>query len=344
MSDALNSVEQSTPAEDYLAEEVLLTQIDMLRVSAGVTASVVQSLSALELVLLATLVTVQTGRGRQDSRVSAAIASSKAEISKTINKIVHDKTVSPAVKTVLETVAKKATKTIEKVSGTKATKPEVLKEPLIQGTPSSNWFSRQADETAFKYSGIVRQGAASGTSLSVLRSQVQDLMAVTNRNAEALVRTSLLAASNQAHEDVYQANTDVIQGRKQVSTLDSRTSLTCAAYSGASWDMNNQPLKGSPPFNGGTPRHWNCRSVLVPLLKEGIGTGFESPTRASNTGPVSGNITFSVWLDGKSTGFQDSLLGKGRAKLWRDGKISLSQLLDLKGYPMTLEDLRAKYE
>jgi hypothetical protein len=38
------------------------------------------------------------------------------------------------------------------------------------------------------------------------------------------------------------------------------------------------------------------------------------------------------------------MLGKGRAQLWRDGKITLSQLLNAEGAPLTLAQLKAKYD
>jgi hypothetical protein len=38
------------------------------------------------------------------------------------------------------------------------------------------------------------------------------------------------------------------------------------------------------------------------------------------------------------------MLGKGRAELWRDGKITLQQLLDQRGNPLTLQQLRQRYD
>jgi hypothetical protein len=37
------------------------------------------------------------------------------------------------------------------------------------------------------------------------------------------------------------------------------------------------------------------------------------------------------------------MLGKGRAELWRSGKITLNQLLDQRGNPLTLAELRSQY-
>jgi len=36
----------------------------------------------------------------------------------------------------------------------------------------------------------------------------------------------------------------------------------------------------------------------------------------------------------------DPLLVKGRAAMWRDGRLTLAQLLDFNGQPLTLAELR----
>ena len=57
-------------------------------------------------------------------------------------------------------------------------------------------------------------------------------------------------------------------------------------------------------------------------------------------GQVAADLTFADFLKGKPASFADEMLGKGRAELWRDGKITLSKLLDQKGNPLTLAELR----
>jgi hypothetical protein len=61
-------------------------------------------------------------------------------------------------------------------------------------------------------------------------------------------------------------------------------------------------------------------------------------------GQVAGNLSFEDWLADKSAAFQDKVLGPGRAQLWRDGKLTLRDLLNQQGRQMSLEELRAKYE
>lgn len=67
-------------------------------------------------------------------------------------------------------------------------------------------------------------------------------------------------------------------------------------------------------------------------------------TRASMNGEVAQDLTFDDFLKGKPKGFADEMLGKGRAELWRSGKITLNQLLDQRGNPLTLEQIKARYE
>ena len=46
-----------------------------------------------------------------------------------------------------------------------------------------------------------------------------------------------------------------------------------------------------------------------------------------------------VFLSKKSKTFQNKLLGRKRAELWRKGAITLTQLVDFRGFPLTLEQL-----
>ena len=63
----------------------------------------------------------------------------------------------------------------------------------------------------------------------------------------------------------------------------------------------------------------------------------------SMDGQVAAETTFEDWLKKQSKGRQDTVLGDGKAALWRDGKINFRDLLDQNGRPLTTEQLRAKY-
>ncbi len=178
--------------------------------------------------------------------------------------------------------------------------------------------------------------------------QVKGLMTTTRGNARTLVRTGSNAVLNQSRLQSMQQNNEMIDAIQQISTLDSRTSHICIAYSGAAWDVNTlEPIgEGTLPFNSGPPRHFNCRSTIVPVLKsfEDLGlppAEFPEGTRASIDGQLPGDITFDEFLRQQTAKFQDELLGPARAKLWRDDRITLTQLVDMRGNPMTLDQLES---
>jgi hypothetical protein len=64
--------------------------------------------------------------------------------------------------------------------------------------------------------------------------------------------------------------------------------------------------------------------------------------RASMDGEASGTLTYEDWLAGQSQARQQDILGPGRYELWTKGKLTLAEMLDQRGNPMTLEQLRAR--
>jgi hypothetical protein len=124
----------------------------------------------------------------------------------------------------------------------------------------------------------------------------------------------------------------------------------CIAYSGARWDMDYEPIDDNDlPYNGGVSRHFNCRSTEIALTKtfREMGIPMDEPaegTRASSSGQISAKTTFPEYLTMMGQGYQDETLGKGRAELFRAGKMTTRDLVDMRGNPLKLSDLRAKYE
>jgi hypothetical protein len=121
-------------------------------------------------------------------------------------------------------------------------------------------------------------------------------------------------------------------------------SLICIAYSNAEWDLEGNPINGTTlPFNGGPPRHFNCRSLLVGISKNATLRNRQG-NRASDEGPIDRKISFDDFLKRKSNAYVDEMLGKGRADLWRSGSITLKDLVNGQGRPLTLKELQAKFE
>ena len=252
---------------------------------------------------------------------------------------------------------------------------------LIEGAPSVEWWSKQAVSLQDEFKHVMRAGVAKGETLNQMSARVMGtqkpsllgirgnipgvtdevieglthepgLLKKAKRNAEALVRTSYQTVMSEARQDAYRANDDVIKGTELSAVLDSRTTLICRGYDGKTWDLNNKPIPPNTlPFRQ-PPLHWGCRSVLLPVMKDleeilGVPGMSEMPssTRSSIDGQISTDVTFDQWMKSRPVSEQIQVLGKGRQKLYADGKLTLADMLNPQtGQVMSLKALREKTE
>jgi hypothetical protein len=343
-----------------LVDELLASQLDLLRLEAGVRARVVTLLDRLQRELVARLA-AEDLTDFNKARINSLIA----QISEVIDSYYlrvsgesqagMDAAAQAHVNQVIESLSNHFVANLDASLPTATFMERLSTNSLIFGAPSSDWWERQAQDTAFRFANVVRQGIVEGATNEEIVARVAGrrgfpgIMDISRTHARGLVHTSIQEVASEARMETYRKNADVIEGIRQVSTLDSHTTEICIAYDGAEFDLEGEPLEGTDlPYNGGTPRHWACRSIEVPITKTFRELGIDIPepgggTRASADGQVPANTTFADFLDRMGTAFQDETLGPGRAQLWRDDKITLTQLLDLSGNPLSLEELQAKY-
>lgn len=160
------------------------------------------------------------------------------------------------------------------------------------------------------------------------------VMATTTREAEAVVRTAVNDVANEAHMATFKENEDVIEKLRFVATLDGRTTAICASLDGNEYDIDDEDIP-QPPL------HWNCRSVLVPVI-DWKGLGVKAPPegeRASMNGPVPADMTYSQWLKGQEAALQNDILGAERADMFRAGEVGLDDLVRDDGRLVRVEDL-----
>lgn len=235
----------------------------------------------------------------------------------------------------------------------------IAKSSLIQGATISQWWQKLNDTTQFDLERTIKNGVLLGqTNREIAKAIVgngtdkgPEALSKARRDALAVTRTGVQTIANEARLATYEENSDIIKAIQWVSTLDGRTSDICIARAGKTWTFPDfKPIKHDIPWNGGPPAHWACRSTTIPVVKtfaEIDGEDKASPnlspqTRSSMDGQVAADLTFDQFLRGKPESFADEMLGKGRAQLWREGKITLSDLLSAKGTPLTLAQLKAK--
>ena len=209
---------------------------------------------------------------------------------------------------------------------------------IIQGAVQSDWWSRQSADTVFRFNGAVRQGIAAGETNQQIIRRVLQFMDVSRANAAALVQTSTATVANDARMAMFEANADIIKRYRAVATLDTNTCTRCAPLDGLEWEKDGTPIGHNFPMPR-YPIHFSCRCLL-------IGQVFDSPPsgeRASADGPIAAKTTFTEWLERQPAEKVEEVLGKGRADLFRSGKITLAQLTNGAGRPLTLDQLRARY-
>jgi len=341
-------------------------EIDLLRVAASANRKVQALLTALQNDIAGRLSQSHLS-AFATARLTAVLRDVRELISSTYGSI--DDVMANRIAELLPTEALIAANTINNTVGMslldgvlpKATMSALYKDTMIMSAPSSQWWLKQAQTVTFKFVQSIRMGMAQGETNDQIIARVRGIdglfaaNAPARRQAEALVRTSVQTVANAARVAVYKENDDLIKGYQQISTLDELTSDICIAYDGASWDQDGNPINGTDlPFINeggsfeGVPRHWNCRSTLIPIIKTWRELGidideFNETQRASMDGAVSAKLTYDTWLLNKTAEQQDDLLGPGKADLFRQGRISTRDLLDQNGRPMTVKELQDKH-
>ena len=170
-------------------------------------------------------------------------------------------------------------------------------------------------------------------------------------NARALVHTSVQAVANAARLASFQQNADLIECLVWLSTLDSHTCLLCAMRDLHEYSLHDQePINHTHEWAGGPGAiHFSCRCVLSTRTKsfKDLGIELDEPgdsTRPSDGGAVSSKMNFKDFLASKDKAWRAEYLGPGRAEMYEAGKITLNDLMNLKGRKLTLEQLHSKYK
>ena len=150
----------------------------------------------------------------------------------------------------------------------------LVENSLIQGSPAADWWAKQAIDLANRFEETVKLGIASdSTTAEIIKGMMGSdaeagMFDLTEAQTAALVQTGISESSNDARMDLYRANADVLDGVEQLSVIDDHTTDICIEYDGAQWDLDGNPLNDDdPPFDDGPPRHFNCRSTLLPIVK-----------------------------------------------------------------------------
>ena len=215
----------------------------------------------------------------------------------------------------------------------------------FQGRLLKDWFTELEAGSFQRLRNTIRAGIVEGRTIDQLVREVrgtaaqgfQDgILQVNRRAAEATVRTAVSHTANAARDRLYERNGGLIKGVQWVSTLDGRTSAVCRARDGTVYPVDSGPRP---------PAHPNCRSSTVPVLKSlremGIDRDMPAATRASMNGQVASDTTYDAWLRKQPREFQDEVLGKSKADLFRAG-LTMDRYVTRAGDEYTLAELKKR--
>lgn len=196
---------------------------------------------------------------------------------------------------------------------------------------------------------------------------------ITKNQVQTVVRTAIQHVANNARDEFFAANADIVEEEYFVATLDSRTTPICRDNDGKRYKRGEGP---KPPL------HMGCRSLriagfsasflgerpMVPttekmLLREyaekaNLGTvtkqadlpkghktkfnNFARKRKRELIGTVPSKTTYREFLARQSNEFQDEVLGVTKAKLFREGGLDLGKFVTREGHELTLKELAAK--
>ena len=354
---------------DKVLDAITGHSVDLVRLEASLKSEVIKELKILEKSLIKTLANSSLEVNSiplQRKRMKVLLAQTKKTISESYALIdAKEATNLSSVAGVAESQAVSAINgsikaKVLSVGMSDQMLGSIASNTLIQGAPSREWWTGQADSLQSGFKNIIRQSMLSGESTSQIITRVRGtkslrykdgLMQTARNKAEALVRTSVQVVANEARMATYESNRDVVKYIEWVSTLDSRTSLTCQSLDGKKWTVGAfKPVRPNTKTFPGPTAHWNCRSTQVPVLKswEELGSKrkfdeIPESTRSSMDGQVSSKMGYEAWLNTKGVEFQKEVLGAGKFELWKKGKMGFKDLVDQNSNPISLSTLKLKY-
>lgn len=270
-----------------IADRVTSQTVELMRVAERLRAEIVDDLEDLEAELSYDLMRAAGKSELTIARMQAALAQARKTIENAYAKI--EAAATPMMKEVAVSVALKtmtavnSTVNVELMSVglTKEQVEAIAGRTVVHGKFPWQWWKSQAASLRNRYADQIRLGQYRGETIDQLVRRVRGtkangftdgIMQVPRYQAEALVRTSVIATANEGKLASYINNRDVIKGIQWVSTLDDRTTDICIGLNGKVWtlpesgdkDSDYQPEGHDTPFPGATA-HWGCRSVQIPI-------------------------------------------------------------------------------
>jgi hypothetical protein len=239
-------------------------------------------------------------------------------------------------------------------------------EPM-QGKLLVQWASGLKAKEKRLISAALRQSWIEGESVDKAAKRLEPIFSASRRDLKAITRTYYGHLAAKTRDQVWENNSDIVEGIYWDSILDGRTTTDiCGPRDQLKYTLSGEPIGHSMPYLSGPGQaHWNCRSMSMPIIKGiepairrpavGAGKNYERGDRTTRTGrvrtnsadnrrrgifkdtTVSHNTDYEKWLKKQPVAFQQDVLGVAKAKAFRSGEWSLGEKFSPEN-PITIED------
>lgn len=184
-----------------------------------------------------------------------------------------------------------------------------LQGQLTNGSPVKVLFDEIGPTATEKAREAFARGVALGQNpRDVGRALKKQIDGLSVERAEVIARTEMIRAYRTANNDVFKRNTDVLRGWRWTCAKTPATCALCLGLDGEIFDTE-EVMKSHPA----------CRCTMVPLPA----TDFGGPQ------PKSG----AEYFDNLDEADQRRILGPGKHKLYKEGKLTLRDNIDFKEHP-----------
>jgi len=225
----------------------------------------------------------------------------------------------------------------------------------FQGRLLKEWGKKLESDRLEKITSAVRTGFLQGETVEQIVKRVagtpqlkrQDgVINASRRDLAVVTRTAVNHVAATARQEFAQANSDIVKAKQWSSTLDTHTSQWCIIRDRKLYSLDGKPLGHAIPYLRGPGKiHFCCRSCEILITKSWeelqIASGeLSSATRASMDGQVPSHTSYAEWLVRQPYARQEQVLGVTRARMLRDGKITVPEMFNDAGEFLTLDELR----
>ena len=163
------------------------------------------------------------------------------------------------------------------------------------------------------------------------------------KDAETLARTHIASANNAAAERVYKANADLIKKERWDATFEVSTKsgggtcMQCGALHGQEFKLDDPHIR--PPI------HHNCRCYMTPITLSFKELGLDVNEMRASLKPFTEradnrkilkagqleDVGFEQFIKSRDEKYQINFFGPTRFKMWKDGDITVRDLIDKNG-------------